>query len=79
MPSVETLQKFAHALEVPMYQLFYDGETKPVTANSSVTQANLLIMFRRFFSRMEERDRQMLLLAARKLAGAAGRSYPEVV
>jgi DNA-binding XRE family transcriptional regulator len=29
-PAVETLEKFARALEVPMYQLFYDGEKPPV-------------------------------------------------
>ena len=26
VPSVETLEKFTRALEVRMYQLFYDGE-----------------------------------------------------
>ena len=26
VPSIETLEKFARALEVPMYALFYDGE-----------------------------------------------------
>ena len=26
VPAVETLEKFARALEVPMYALFYDGE-----------------------------------------------------
>src|SRR5579863_6222062 len=26
VPAVETLEKFARALEVPLYQLFYDGE-----------------------------------------------------
>src|SRR5690349_8743143 len=29
VPSIETLEKMARALEVPMYQLFYDGETPP--------------------------------------------------
>ncbi len=29
VPSVETLEKFARALEVPMYQLFYDGDLNP--------------------------------------------------
>ena len=28
-PAVETLEKFARALEVPMYQLFYGGEEPP--------------------------------------------------
>ena len=25
VPAVETLEKFARALEIPLYQLFYDG------------------------------------------------------
>src|SRR5216117_2650793 len=29
VPSIETLQKMDRALEVPMYQLFYHGETPP--------------------------------------------------
>jgi len=29
VPAVETLEKFARALEVPMYQLFYDDENPP--------------------------------------------------
>ena len=29
VPSIETLEKLARALEVPMYQLFYDGEEPP--------------------------------------------------
>ena len=30
VPSIETLEKLARALEVPMYQLFYDGEQPEV-------------------------------------------------
>jgi transcriptional regulator with XRE-family HTH domain len=33
VPAVETLEKFARALEVPMYQLFYDGEEPPKLPN----------------------------------------------
>jgi len=29
VPAVETLEKFARALEVPIYQLLYDGEEPP--------------------------------------------------
>src|SRR5271163_2579341 len=29
VPAVETLEKFARALQVPVYQLFYDGEEPP--------------------------------------------------
>src|SRR5690349_24517232 len=29
VPAVETLEKFARALEVPLYQLFYEGDEPP--------------------------------------------------
>src|ERR1700722_11647551 len=29
VPAIETLEKFARALEVPLYQLFYDGQKPP--------------------------------------------------
>lgn len=29
VPAIDTLEKWARALGVPMYQLFYDGETPP--------------------------------------------------
>jgi len=29
VPAVETLEKFARALEIPLYQLFYDGTDEP--------------------------------------------------
>lgn len=29
VPSIETLEKMARALEVPLYQLFYDGKAPP--------------------------------------------------
>ena len=29
VPAIETLEKFARALDVPMYELFYDGEEPP--------------------------------------------------
>src|ERR1700726_4822348 len=33
VPAIETLEKFARALEVPLYQLFYDGEEPPKLPN----------------------------------------------
>src|SRR5260370_37617881 len=33
VPAVETLEKFARALEIPMYQLFYDGDKPPELPN----------------------------------------------
>jgi transcriptional regulator with XRE-family HTH domain len=31
VPSLETLERFAGALEVPLYRLFYEGGSEPVT------------------------------------------------
>jgi len=33
VPAIETLEKFARALEVPMYQLFYDSDEPPKLPN----------------------------------------------
>src|ERR1700734_2710599 len=33
VPSIDTLEKMARALEVPMYQLFYEGEKRPKLPN----------------------------------------------
>jgi transcriptional regulator with XRE-family HTH domain len=81
VPSVETLEKFARALEVPMYQLFYDGEEPPNLPNllkrkttddilwgDSGKDANLLYTFRRLFSRLEDGDRNILFYIAQKMA-----------
>jgi transcriptional regulator with XRE-family HTH domain len=80
VPAVETLEKFARALEVPMYQLFYDGEGQPewpevakrtavreVGWGSSGKDARTLAKFRRLLSRADEADRKLLLHVARKM------------
>jgi transcriptional regulator with XRE-family HTH domain len=82
IPSVETLEKFARALEVPMYQLFYDGEEPPKlpnlpkrkTANdvgwgNKGKDARLLAQFCRLFSKMEEDELRMVVFIAQKMAG----------
>ncbi len=33
VPAIETLEKMARSLEVPLYQLFYDGEEPPKLPN----------------------------------------------
>jgi transcriptional regulator with XRE-family HTH domain len=81
VPAVETLEKFARALEVPMYQLFYDGEEPPKLPNllkrktaadiawgSKGKDARLLAKFCRLFSRMEEGDLRTVLFMAQKMA-----------
>jgi transcriptional regulator with XRE-family HTH domain len=29
VPSLDTLAKYAQALDIPLYQIFYDGEAEP--------------------------------------------------
>ena len=78
VPAVETLEKFARALEVPMYQLFYDGEEPPKLPNrkaaddiawgSKGKEARLLAKFCRLFGQMEEADLGLVLFMAQKMA-----------
>src|SRR6202165_41061 len=81
VPAVETLEKFARALEVPMYQLFYDGEEPPKLPNlpkrktgddivwgNSGKDARLLAKFCRLFSRMEKDELGLVLVMAQKMA-----------
>src|SRR5713226_8691562 len=81
VPAIETLEKFARALEVPMYQLFYDAEEPPKLPNlpkhktaddiawgSNGKDAPLLAKFCRLFSRMEEGDLGLVLFMAQKMA-----------
>ena len=79
VPSVETLEKFARALEVPMYKLFYDGEEPPKlpklpkqeTADamwgSSGKDARMLRQFCRLLSRMEKGNQELILFTASKM------------
>jgi transcriptional regulator with XRE-family HTH domain len=81
VPAVETLEKFARALEVPMYVLFYDGAKLPklpnfskrkaradMTWGSKGKDARLLAKFRRLFSRMDSGALGMVLFMAQKMA-----------
>ena len=81
VPAVETLEKFARALEVPMYQLFYDGEEPPKLPNlprrksaddvvwgSTGKDARTLAKFCRLFGRMKQGDFGLVLFMAQKMA-----------
>ena len=79
IPAVETLEKFARALEVPLYQLFYDGDessksvlSKPPSHDhddwgQSGKDRRTFDRFRRFLSRIDENDRELLLSMAGKM------------
>jgi transcriptional regulator with XRE-family HTH domain len=80
IPAIETIEKFARALEVPMYQLFYDGEQPPQLSNplqrkssdnawgSTGKDVRFLNKLRRLLGKSHERDRKLVLLMAQKLA-----------
>jgi transcriptional regulator with XRE-family HTH domain len=84
VPAIETLEKFARALEVPLYQLFYDGEEPPKLPNlpkrksgediawgSTGKDARTLNQFRRLLGQADEKDRKILLIMAQKMARPA--------
>jgi transcriptional regulator with XRE-family HTH domain len=85
VPAIETLEKLARALEVPLYQLFYDGEEPPKLPNllkrktsdeiawgSSGKNGVYLHKLVKCLSKATDSDRKLLLSMAQKVA--AGRS-----
>jgi len=77
VPSLETLEKFAHALEVPLYQLFYEGDApreiplpKPRNGEGqlSVKERRAAENVARMFSQLRrKKDRELVMLLIRKL------------
>jgi transcriptional regulator with XRE-family HTH domain len=76
VPAIETLEKFAHAMEIPVYQLFYDGENakalKVTVKNGnghkpSTKEAKLAAQVNNLIPRMRSRDQKLLLHMARKM------------
>jgi transcriptional regulator with XRE-family HTH domain len=82
VPSIETLEKLAAALEIPLYQLFYEGEEPPPLPNLSKRKTTEELVLdeaaqkemrffekvRRLLGQINEQDRQLLLYMAQKLA-----------
>jgi len=77
VPAIETLEKIARALEVPLFHFFYEGENPPkatpqkYTDNGWGSQGRDAKMLRRFcvaLSRMENSDRQVLLSMALQMS-----------
>jgi transcriptional regulator with XRE-family HTH domain len=81
VPAIETIEKFARALEVPIYQLFYDGDEPPVLPNllkrksldgiawgSAGKDVRFLNKLRRLLGKASENDRKLLLNMTQKMA-----------
>ena len=82
VPSLETLEKFARALEVPLYRFFYEGKGSPALppllrrkaadqARRGETRQEVLDWerFHHLLAHMKESDRRLLLALAQKMAG----------
>lgn len=80
VPAVETLEKLARAMDVPLYQLFYDIDDPPEISKvhepetvdnaswgSTRKEARLLSQFRALFGRMKEKDRLLLVSMAQRM------------
>jgi transcriptional regulator with XRE-family HTH domain len=78
VPSIETLEKYARAFEVPLYRFFYDGEEPPKRLPSAEKAEPLwgtsgkewpeLRKFANALSRMDDRKRGLLLNMAMRMA-----------
>jgi len=83
VPSLETLERFAGVLDVPLYQLFFSGEEAPptpsLTPRSTLEEmtggngengedAQFLLKIRNLLARLAEPDRDVILSLAKRLA-----------
>jgi transcriptional regulator with XRE-family HTH domain len=81
IPSVETLEKWARALEVPLYQLFYESEkpsklahlskrkmAEEITWGASRSEIHFWKRLRALLARIKDPDRRGLLYIAKKMA-----------
>jgi transcriptional regulator with XRE-family HTH domain len=76
VPAVETLEKMARALELPLYQLMYDSDEPPKETHETEhnewgargKDERFLRKMCRCLSRMKQRDRELLLGFAENVA-----------
>lgn len=79
VPGVETLEKWASALKIPLYQILYDGEEPPkplkLSGNhyselwgNSGRQMHDLKRLRQYLSKMSEEERKLLMSLAGRMA-----------
>jgi len=83
VPSLETLERFAAVLDVPLYQLFFSGEGTPLTPSltprksleeitadngGSEEDALFLLKLRNVLARLAGPDRDVLLNLAKRLS-----------
>src|SRR5438105_7907145 len=88
IPGVETLEKWASALKIPLYQILYDGEEppKPLKLSSNNSQelwgnsgrdSHDLKRLRQYLSKMNDDERDLLLSLAGRMASRPRRNSTE--
>lgn len=79
VPAIETLEKMARAMEIPLYQIFFESESgepkelklpKESTAKLSGRDASVLSRLGKLVARMDDRDKKLLVGFAQKLASS---------
>ena len=84
VPAVETLEKMARALEVPMYQLFHEGEAPATVRKLKLLKgtddwgtmgqtADYLHKLRKLLAKMEPHERGLILHMAQRVAKRGSR------
>ena len=80
IPTVETLEKYARALEIPLYRFFYDGKEPPKKPRLPLGEKteplwgtggkgwSELRRFAKALSRMHDRERMLLFGMAQRMA-----------
>jgi|SRR5690242_14183148 transcriptional regulator with XRE-family HTH domain len=79
IPGVETLEKWASALKIPLYQILYEGEEPPkalkLSGNhhgdlwgNSGRQLHDLKRLRQYLAKMNEQERELLMSLAGRMA-----------
>src|SRR6266436_1228140 len=88
VPAIETLEKMARALEMPLYQLMFDGDKPPALPlkgdgkrsaewGSAGKDARFLNKLCLFLTKMSAGDRQLLLSFAQKVPHRRKKSAPK--
>ena len=80
VPSIDSLERMARALEVPLYEVFHEGKGRPKPLHLGKRQqaetvwgrtgkgARVLSKFRRLFPSLGEWDRRLLIYVGQKMA-----------
>ncbi len=78
VPSLETLEKFARALEMPLYQILYERDSVTELPNAHMRETEdwasrgkgrrTFLKLQRAIQKMSGRDRELLLQMAAKIA-----------